>query len=302
MRVHYPTRTAMEPAILKRIDPVCWPDAPVQALSDCSKKRFENDGFLQLNQLFNASEVQSMQEELARLLDDGDIAQRPETIKEPDSRAVRSIFAVHRLSALFSRLVSDRRLINIARELLADDVYIHQSRANFKPGFQGKDFYWHSDFETWHAEDGMPRMRAVSCSILLADNNRFNGPLLLVPGSHKHFISCVGETPDEHYKDSLVSQSIGVPDPVSLKFLVEKGGLVAAEGKAGAVVFFDCNTMHGSSSNISPYPRSNLFFVYNSVNNRLQDPFYARRSRPEYIAARDGAHPLPVLDNAFIFP
>lgn len=30
--------------------------------------------------------------------------------------------------------------------------------------------------------------------------------------------------------------------------------------------------MHGSSDNITPYPRSNLFIVYNSVQNALVRP------------------------------
>ena len=55
--------------------------------------------------------------------------------------------------------------MTIAEQILGSQVYIHQSRVNLKPGFKGKEFYWHSDFETWHIEDGMPRMRALSCSI-----------------------------------------------------------------------------------------------------------------------------------------
>ena len=53
----------------------------------------------------------------------------------------------------------------------------------------------------------MPAMRALSCSVLLTDNNANNGPLMLVPGSHRQFISCVGQTPNEHYKQSLRSRS-----------------------------------------------------------------------------------------------
>jgi ectoine hydroxylase len=44
--------------------------------------------------------------------------------------------------------------------------------------------------------------------------------------------------------------------------------------------------MHGSSSNISPYPRSNLFMVYNSVENRLGPASFGLKPRPEFIAAR----------------
>ena len=135
----------------------------------------------------------------------------------------------------------------------------------------------------------MPRMRALSCVVLLTENNEFNAQLMLVPGSHMHYIACVGQTPQEHYKKSLRKQEFGVPDPTSLGFLIERGGVQSAKGPAGSVLFFDCNTMHGSNSNISPFPRSNLFFVYNSVENRLVSPQHGLRPRPKFIAARDAA-------------
>jgi ectoine hydroxylase len=58
------------------------------------------------------------------------------------------------------------------------------------------------------------------------------------------------------------------------------------------VVFFDCNLMHGSASNISPSPRSNVFLVYNSVDNAVQEPFAAGSPRPAFVAARE-VSPLP---------
>mgnify|MGYP000662194585 CR=1 FL=1 len=102
---------------------------------------------------------------------------------------------------------------------------MHQSRLNLKPGFKGKEFYWHSDFETRHVEDGLPRMRTVSCSVLLTDNHSYNGPLMLIPGSHRKFISCVGRTPDNHYQKSLRKQEFGVPDDRSLAELYQKNGV-----------------------------------------------------------------------------
>ena len=181
---------------------------------------------------------------------------------------------------------ADARLAAIARFLLDDDVYLHQTRMNYKPGFQGKEFYWHSDFETWHVEDGMPRMRALSMTVLLTENTPHNGPLMLMPGSHRHFIACVGETPDEHYKQSLRKQEYGVPDHESLAFLATEGGIEAPVGPPGTVIVFDCNTMHGSASNITPFPRSNAFMVYNAVSNALEAPFGPATPRPEFIATR----------------
>jgi ectoine hydroxylase len=55
---------------------------------------------------------------------------------------------------------------------------------------------------------------------------------------------------------------------------------------------FDCNVMHGSAGNITPYPRCNLFVVYNSVDNTLVAPFAAPAPRPEHVASRDFT-PLP---------
>jgi len=164
---------------------------------------------------------------------------------------------------------------------------LHQTRANLKPGFRGKEFYWHSDFETWHAEDGMPSMRAVSCSIALTDNYEFNGPLMLIPGSHMYFAQCLGRTPDAHYLKSLKKQEYGVPSDAQLEWMVKESGIAVPKLQAGSMVIFDCNTMHGSNSNITPYPRTNIFAVYNSIANALIEPFAAEAGRPWFLGNRE---------------
>ncbi len=283
----YPSRVDEQPHIIDRQDPVIYTQGPPsEGLSLDQAKSYEEKGFLSIRSLFAPDEVRVFTRELNRLSRSEDIKECRESITEPNSGEVRSIFRVHELSPLFQRLCRDERLLNIVQYILGDDVYIHQSRINRKPGFVGKEFYWHSDFETWHVEDGLPHMRTISCSIALTENNEFNGPLMLIPGSHKKFISCVGETPEDHYKSSLKKQEHGVPDNESLSDLVDEGGIEAPKGPAGSVTFFDCNTMHGSAGNISPFPRSNIFFVFNAVSNRPVDPFCGLAPRPEYIGAR----------------
>ncbi|HEX2825755.1 MAG TPA: ectoine hydroxylase [Burkholderiales bacterium] len=288
----YQSRSDNESAILRRQDPVVYGRADEPGLTEHQLKAYLKNGFVFLKEFFRPDEVAVFLREARRLAADPAIGGREEAIREPDSDQVRSIFAAHRLDPLFDRVARDARLAAIARQILGSAVYVHQSRLNLKPGFFGKDFYWHSDFETWHVEDGMPRMRALSCTILLTDNNELNGPLLLVPGSHTSYISCVGETPEDHYRASLKKQECGVPDPMSLGFLIERGGIRSMKGAAGSVIFFDCNTMHGSNSNISPYPRANLFMVYNSVENKLGAPRYGLKPRPEFIAAREHTPPV----------
>jgi len=283
----YPTRKQSEPSWVERQDPVVYDYEIKQAEIDLTQLAFyEENGYLFLNEFFNEGEVEQFKANTHRLLDSCRSSTDPEVILEPGGHEVRSVFAVHENQPFFKELAVHPRLSAIIRQILGGPVYVHQSRINFKPGFTGKEFYWHSDFETWHAEDGMPRMRALSCSIALEDNTPFNGALMVIPGSHRVFVGCVGHTPDNHYKDSLRKQEVGVPDQQSLSRLVEQGGIQMPVGKAGSVLLFDCNLMHGSSSNISPFPRSNAFYVFNIMDNRLQAPFSASKPRPTFIASR----------------
>lgn len=284
---YYRSRVATPMALIPRVEPVVYARGQyAKALSTEQLQDYEQNGFLVVHNVFDSAEVQRYREELQRLLQSPEVVGQPETITEPGSHAIRSLFKVHEQSQLVQNLIQDPRLLHVACQILGSDVYIHQSRANFKPGFTGKAFYWHSDFETWHVEDGMPAMRALSCSVLLNDNNESNGSLMLVPGSHRHFVPCLGQTPDEHHKQSLKNQEYGVPSQEHLTALMELGGIKTIQAQAGSVIFFDCNTLHGSANNISPWSRSNLFLVFNSIENRLKSPKYGLTPRPEYLGHR----------------
>jgi ectoine hydroxylase len=278
--------------IIDRQDPVAWAGIP-GPLSDDELARFRERGFVVKSSLLTSREVEELLDEADRLARDPSGRVGEGLITEPDSDAIRSIFRIHRTSEVFGALAADERLVGMARQIVGSEVYTHQSRINFKPGFDGREFYWHSDFETWHIEDGMPRMRAISASVLLTENTPINGPLMLVPGSHRKYVRCVGETPVEHYKQSLKSQRYGVPAPQALSQLVDDGGIVQATGPAGTVVFFECNVMHGSTGNLSPFPRHNIFLVFNSVENRMVEPFGGLPPRPEFLAERTSMSPLP---------
>ncbi|MCU0756825.1 MAG: phytanoyl-CoA dioxygenase family protein, partial [Xanthomonadales bacterium] len=241
----YPSRLPGQSAgLLPRLDPVRWPGRPDGPLDETACKRFERDGFLALPGLFDADEVARLLEATTDLQQRFHGSSEERAVLEPDSGALRSIFQVQSLDSRLERLFRDPRLLDAARQLLGSEVYLHQTRVNYKPGFRGREFSWHSDFETWHVEDGMPAMRALSCAISLTDNLEQNGPLLLVPGSHRHFIVCAGQTPADHYRESLRRQEYGVPHPELISRLVTDGGLRAITGPAGGVVLFDCNTLH----------------------------------------------------------
>ena len=290
----YPSRGGRPADLAPRLDPVVHaPAGRAPPVAREAIESYDRQGFLILESPFDSAEIAAMQAELDRLRNDPLIAQRPEAIRERGSGALRSLFRVHQLSPLFAAVAADPRLAELAGYLLGDEVYIHQSRLNYKPGFGGREFYWHSDFETWHVEDGMPRMRALSISISLTHNHDHNGPLLLLPGSHRSYAVCSGDTPADHYQQSLVKQEYGVPSDDCLRRLAEQAGaVVAATGPPGTATVFDCNLMHGSNGNITPDPRSNLFLVYNALGNALCEPYCRQPPRPGFIAARGDIRPL----------
>ncbi|MEU8028447.1 ectoine hydroxylase [Streptomyces sp. NPDC049099] len=283
----YPTRGTTEVTV-PRQDPVVWgsPDTP-GPIPTSDLQAYERDGFLAVDQLITPDEVEVYKRELDRLVSDPAIRADERSIVEPKSKEIRSVFEVHRISEVFANLVRDPRVVGRARQILGSDVYVHQSRINVKPGFGASGFYWHSDFETWHAEDGLPNMRTVSVSIALTENHDTNGGLMIMPGSHRTFLGCAGATPKDNYKKSLQMQDAGTPSDEALTALASEHGIRLFTGRAGSATWFDCNCMHGSGDNITPFPRSNVFIVFNSVENTAVEPFAAPVRRPDFIGARD---------------
>ncbi|MFW5927173.1 MAG: phytanoyl-CoA dioxygenase family protein, partial [Wenzhouxiangella sp.] len=160
----FPTRLPERRELVRRIDPVVhartdrrW-DGP---LDEVALSRYERDGFLWFKGFFSRERMEPFFDELKEMANDRELMNSDQVITDPETGTIRSVFEMHRLSTRFDQLTRDPRILGMVRQLLGSEVYIHQSRINDKFGFQGSGFDWHSDFETWHAEDGMPRMRAV---------------------------------------------------------------------------------------------------------------------------------------------
>ncbi|WP_414166756.1 ectoine hydroxylase [Streptoverticillium reticulum] len=289
MTDRYPTRTSRAPELLAREDPVCWGEPGGGPLGEEDLAVYAATGFHCAERLLTDDEVAQCNAELTRLAGDPRLLHDDRLVREGGTGEVRSVFEVHRLSEPVARVLAAPKVVGLACQILGSEVYVHQSRINYKPGFGGGPFYWHSDFETWHAEDGLAAPRALSVCLALAPNHPHNGALMIMPGSHLTFVTCRGSTPPGHFRRSLSSHDpeIGTPDRASLTTLADRHGIRMITGPAGSATVFDSNCMHGSNGNITPFPRANLFVVFNSVDNAPGKPFAAPGRRPSFIAARD---------------
>lgn len=201
---------------------------------------------------------------------------------------VRAIYACHQRQAEFSALVRSPRILGLAQQLLAPDLYVYQFKVNAKVAFQGGGWSWHQDYRAWQIADGLPAPRLVNVAIFLDEVNEFNGPVIFVPGSHADGLICEHshvESANEHLDPDDIALS-----PIELSALVDRYGMVSAKGQAGSVVFFHPEIVHGSAANVSPFMRRIIIITYNDVQNM---PRPIRELRPDYLVGRD-SQPLRV--------
>jgi ectoine hydroxylase len=288
MKDLYPSR-GNEEKIIKRVDKTVYSQEKIgkYSLDEKELEIYEKDGFIIIPEVFSQKEIKKFAKELKLIELDEKLWKKEEFISEPNDNKLRTIFNQHLFSKVYKKLSKDPRILNKVMQILGSDVYIHHGRINVKRAYQGKSFPWHSDFETWHSEDGLPNCRCLSAWLMLTDNTQFNGPLYLIKESHKKFVSCKGITPKDNYKKSLKKQEYGVPSINAIKQLSKNDKLVSAIGKAGTLVLHDGNILHGSADNISPEDRTNIFFVYNSVKNTPVKPFSSKSPRADFLCLKD---------------
>ena len=234
--------------------------------------QFERDGYVFIPDLFSAEEIAVMKGEVPTLF----AQDRPENVRERVSGKVRTNFAAHTYNDVYGKVSRHPRLIGPAQQLLGGPVYIHQFKINGKAAFDGDVWQWHQDYGTWQADDQMPEPRAMNFAVYLDEVNEYNGPLMLIPGSHRK-----GAIPAAHDL-STTSYPLWTLDKETVAKLANEGGMLAPKGKPGSVLLFHSNIVHASAPNISPWGRVIVYLSLCHVDNHIR-----QFNRPKWIAHRD---------------
>jgi ectoine hydroxylase len=273
-------------------------------LADAQIKSYERDGFLCIENCFSKAEIDILLREIQQEF--AEDSQR--RIKERGG-AVRSVFASHTTNEVFQRLSRLPRLVEPAMQLLESEVYIHQFKINAKVALDGDRWEWHQDFTYWHKEDEMPQPRVLTAAVFLQDVNDYNGPMLVIPGSHKEGMIDLqarttypgnGHDLDDHDRGAswMPTLTADLKYPINrdiLAKLLSKRDIYACKGLAGLTMFFHGNLFHASANNLSANDRISIFISYNSVENKLGD---IENPRPAFIASRDFTPLIPIPDDA----
>ena len=264
-------------------------------------KRYDDEGFLFLPECLSPREVDAMKTELPAIFSENS----PRRIVEKDGM-VRSVYGSHMNNDVFQRLTRHPRLVEPATQILKSAIYVYQFKINAKKAFGGDNWEWHQDYIFWRKEDGMPSPRVMSIAIYLDDVTEFNGPLFLIPGSHKEGVidvSARDQNPEhdirrhETYHDSpswianLTTRLRYSLDKQIVGEMIEKYGIVSPKGPRGSALLMNANTIHGSPSNISPFDRAVVIVTFNSIENV---PANVSNPRPEFISSRSPAPVAPL--------
>lgn len=279
MKDKYPTRKSKKTLLMQREERAAYDTDSVYGIREYAEK-----GFYHYKNFFDSGAIDLANSRAANIYS-GE-TEHGYISHEPDSDLLRSALNIHNIPA-FNELLHDPVLASIAAAILGGSGYVHQSRINYKNSYGSAGWDWHSDFETWHSQDGMPEMRAFSAMIPLTENTNENGCLMVVPHSHEVFCSCARSDEELNAESEFSEQKEGIPPPDALdEYFHRANGIVSITCDPGDLVIFDCNTLHVSHPNLTPNSRTNLFFVLNSVENRLVEPFSGGKARPDYMAHR----------------
>lgn len=267
---------------------------------------FDETGYLFLPECFSLTEVDTIRAELPSTF-----AERSQRrVTEKSGAFVRSVYGSHMFNETFRLLARHPRLVLPAMQLLGSEVYVYQFKVNAKASFGGDVWEWHQDYVFWMKEDGLPAPDIVNAVLFLNEVNEFNGPLYLVPGSHREGVLDVpAKDPADDadasnpYRESpawisnLTADLKYSLDRETVERLVCKYGIVAPKGRGGSVLFFHSNLVHGSPNNISPFDRVVVLVTFNSIRNI---PAPSANPRPNFLASRDYEPVVPVADGALL--
>ena len=254
-------------------------------------KAFDEQGYCFFPNCFSEEEIALLRAEADAILK----LDRQEVWREKTG-APRTAFAAHTFSEVFGLLARHPRLVEPLRQLFGEDVYVHQFKLNAKAAFEGDVWQWHQDYGTWQRDDGMPEARAMNIAVFLDEVMPINGPLLLIPKSHKAGVLEAGHdtlttsyplwTLDKETVTRLSADAEAENDGV---------GIAAPTGKPGSVLMFHGNLVHASPPNITPYPRKIVYLTLCAVSNHI-----TKFTRAEWIAHRDFTPIKPTDDDALL--
>ena len=219
---------------------------------------FENDGYVVMDNAITADQLAALNDQLRRWVDEsrqhvsnfGEIMDgRPRFDVEPrthspETPALRRISSPIEVSDSYLAVTRDNAALDLTAEIFGPNIKLVATKVNLKLPGSGTAVKYHQDFPFEpHSNDNV-----MTVLIFLDDVTPDNGPLEVVPGSHRGKIHTL-------WHDGVFT---GAVDPEMEEGL--RDASVSCTGKAGSACLMHSRLLHASLPNMTNAPRS-LFIV-----------------------------------------
>ncbi|MBT3789158.1 MAG: phytanoyl-CoA dioxygenase family protein [Alphaproteobacteria bacterium] len=221
-------------------------------ISDDQVEAYHRDGYVVVGDVFNEIEVAALNAVTDNFVQSSrEVSEHNQIFDLEDDHSaarprVRRIKTPHLHHEVYDSAARDKRLVSILDRLIGPGVRFDTGKLNLKEADGGASVEWHQDWAFYpHTNDDL-----LAVGILLDDVDEENGPLMVVPGSHK------GPVFDHHADGAFC----GAIDIANVDIGLDKA--VPLHGKAGSITIHHCRTTHGSAPNVSARARRLLLFQY----------------------------------------
>jgi phytanoyl-CoA hydroxylase len=221
-------------------------------ITDRDITRYHKEGWIVVEDVVDKDALAGVHKVIARLVAGAtgktthDDIYDLEATHTPEVPRVRRIKKPHLVDPVFWEIVRAPKMVAILKKLIgSEDIRLHGSKLNMKSPRYGSPVEWHQDWAFYpHTNDDI-----LAVGVMLDDVFEDNGPMVVLPGSHKH------PRVYDHHADG---RFCGAMDPV--KCGLDFSHTPSATGKAGSCSFHHVRLVHGSSQNTSDKPRHLLLY------------------------------------------
>ncbi len=216
---------------------------------------YRDEGYLIVENVVSQTELEALRSDLARLIaesvsvsENNAVYDLEDTHSSAEPR-VRRIKEPHRVMPSVDALMRQPKLVSILTRLVGPGVRFQTAKLNMKAAGFGAAVEWHQDWAFYpHTNDDL-----LAVGVMLDDVDDINGPMQVIPGSHKGKIH-------DHHADGVFCGAID-PHQSDADF----DSAVPLKGRAGSVTFHHVRAVHGSALNRSD--RSRNFLLYQFTAN-----------------------------------
>jgi phytanoyl-CoA hydroxylase len=164
----------------------------------------------------------------------------------PTTPGLRRVQSPEEVSPIYEDVMRNARTVDYCAELLGSNIRFHHGKVNSKLPGSATAVKWHQDFPF----QPMTNDDMITCLLFLDDVTLENGPLEVIPTSHKGPLY-------PHWHNGIFTGAIDerIIEP-------QRDKIVKCTGSAGAVCLMHVNLLHGSAPNLSDVPRTLYITTY----------------------------------------